>query len=126
MKLRDVLDRPVKSKSDLEREFGEKRIRRALSQGERVEGEHTSHKRVARRIALAHLGERPDYYSRLRRVEEAESSVAERRLAYWQKKLSDLESKWKSVRVRPVVFPEYDKLHAEYTAKVKNWGARAR
>ncbi len=40
-------------------------IKNALDRGIQVEKEHTSHHSDARRIALAHLGEKPDYYERL-------------------------------------------------------------
>ena len=40
-------------------------IKNALDKGIEVEKEHTSHHAEARRIALAHLGEKPDYYERL-------------------------------------------------------------
>ena len=44
-------------------------IERALASGIKVEREHTSHDDVAREIALDHLAERPDYYRRLKKVE---------------------------------------------------------
>jgi Protein of unknown function (DUF5661) len=37
--------------------------------GIKVEGEHTSNKEIARHIALAHLKELPDYYTRLKKME---------------------------------------------------------
>ncbi len=40
-------------------------INKALKRGIEVEKEHTTHSADARRIALAHLGEKPDYYKRL-------------------------------------------------------------
>lgn len=44
-------------------------IETQLEQGIAVEREHTSDDAVARRIALDHLNERPDYYSMLKRAE---------------------------------------------------------
>ena len=41
-----------------------------LSKGIRVELEHTDDVAVAREIALDHLGEYPDYYDRLEKVEK--------------------------------------------------------
>lgn len=41
-----------------------------LEKGIEVEYEHTSNKAVARRIALDHLAELPDYYTRLKKMEE--------------------------------------------------------
>lgn len=40
-------------------------INKALKRGIEVEKEHTTHAADARRIALAHLGEKPDYYKKL-------------------------------------------------------------
>ena len=45
-------------------------IRRQLERGIKVEHEHTTKLRVARQIALAHLGEDPDYYKKLKKVEK--------------------------------------------------------
>ena len=41
-----------------------------LEMGIEVEYEHTSDKQVAKRIALDHLAELPDYYTRLKKMEE--------------------------------------------------------
>lgn len=43
--------------------------RRQLAEGTDHEMEHTSSRKVARRIAIDHLIEIPDYYSRLSRME---------------------------------------------------------
>ncbi len=43
-------------------------VEKELKQGIKVEGEHTTHKEIARHIALAHLGEKPNYYELLRKV----------------------------------------------------------
>jgi len=40
-----------------------------LKAGTKVELEHTSDNKVAREIALDHLNELPDYYERLKKVE---------------------------------------------------------
>ena len=45
-------------------------IMHQLHDGTKVEKEHTTKDEVAREIALAHLGELPDYYVRLRKVEK--------------------------------------------------------
>lgn len=45
-----------------------------LRAGEKVEMEHTTHKPVARQIAIDHLRERPDYYVRLKKVEGEKTS----------------------------------------------------
>jgi translation elongation factor EF-Tu-like GTPase len=41
-----------------------------LKQGIKIEMEHTKNKAVAKRIALDHLAELPDYYTRLTKMEE--------------------------------------------------------
>ena len=45
-------------------------IEKQLEKGIKVEHEHTSKLKVARQIALAHLGEDPDYYSKLKKMEK--------------------------------------------------------
>jgi len=52
---------------------------RQLEMGIEIEGEHTSNHYRARRIALDHLAEFPDYYSRLMKMEEAAKK-------YWSKR----------------------------------------
>lgn len=61
-------------------------IRKQLSRGIKVELEHTTDPKLAREIALDHLAEMPDYYSRLARMEkgavkEAADALAPRELA---------------------------------------------
>ena len=41
-----------------------------LKMGIKVEKEHTSNDKIAREIALDHLGELPDYYTRLKKMEK--------------------------------------------------------
>ena len=41
-----------------------------LAMGVKVEQEHTTFPSIARQIALAHLGEIPDYYTRLKKMED--------------------------------------------------------
>lgn len=48
----------------------EKYIEKQLEAGIKVEHEHTSKLKVARQIALAHLGEDPDYYKKLKKIEK--------------------------------------------------------
>lgn len=50
-----------------------------LELGIEVESEHTGDKRMARIIALQHLEELPDYYSKLKKIESKASSVKEER-----------------------------------------------
>ena len=51
-------------------------IQKQLKMGIKVEGEHTTNKEEARSIALQHLDEIPNYYSRLKKV-ESKKSVSE-------------------------------------------------
>lgn len=48
----------------------EKYIKRQLEHGIKTEHEHTTKVAVARQIALAHLGEDPDYYKKLKKIEK--------------------------------------------------------
>ena len=45
-------------------------IEKQLQRGIKVEHEHTTKLAVARRIALTHLGENPDYYKKLKKIEK--------------------------------------------------------
>lgn len=45
-------------------------IESALQKGIKVEKEHTSKEDIARQIALAHLGEDPKYYDKLKKIEK--------------------------------------------------------
>lgn len=53
------------------------RIQKQLKMGVAVEGEHTTNKEEAERIALQHLAEKPNYYSELKKVEavKTESTI---------------------------------------------------
>lgn len=45
-------------------------IKNQLEMGRKVEMEHSSHPSVAERIALAHIEEDPNYYTKLRKIEK--------------------------------------------------------
>jgi len=45
-------------------------INKQLEKGTKVEKEHTSNKKIAREIASDHVGELPDYYDRLDKIEK--------------------------------------------------------
>lgn len=45
-------------------------VRKQLAMGIEEEKEHTSSPEVAQRIALAHLGATPDYYTKLKKIEK--------------------------------------------------------
>ena len=46
-------------------------IKDQLRMGIKIEAEHTTDKAEAKKIALQHLAERPDYYTKLKKVEES-------------------------------------------------------
>jgi hypothetical protein len=48
------------------------KIHNSLRKGVEVEKEHTKFPKIAEKIALAHLEELPDYYDRLKKIEESE------------------------------------------------------
>lgn len=52
-------------------------INSQLKMGIKIESEHTGSKQMARMIALQHLEELPDYYSRLKKVEKSKSPIKE-------------------------------------------------
>lgn len=45
-------------------------LRGQLASGIKVEKEHTSKRKVAKEIALDHLGEDPKYYEKLKKIEK--------------------------------------------------------
>lgn len=72
MKIADLLDVTVPTVAELARKYKTtlSAVNAELARGEKVEQEHTSDPKVARRIALAHLGERLDYYQQLAQIDE--------------------------------------------------------
>lgn len=70
--LKQFLNKRVLTVSALAKKHGvdEKYIEKQLEAGIKVEHEHTSKIKVARQIALAHLGEDPSYYSKLKKMEK--------------------------------------------------------
>ncbi len=66
-----LLDKPTKTPEELADLHGVpvEDIQRELLKGIRVEKEHTSKDEVAREIALDHLAEDPQYYTKLKKVE---------------------------------------------------------
>lgn len=65
----EYLDKKTPSLSTLIKKNG-KNILKQLKKGIKVEKEHTSNDKIAREIALDHLGELPDYYTRLSKMEK--------------------------------------------------------
>ena len=71
------------------------RIEKQLKNGIKVEMEHTTDKKEAEQIALQHLAERPDYYTRLKKVEESTTSGDEGLRDWFNKsKSSDGKKGW--------------------------------
>lgn len=74
MKIKDIkpLDKPTPSVEQIAKKHGVnvKVIKKQLKHGIKVEMEHTTDKKVAEEIALDHLAELPDYYTRLKKVEK--------------------------------------------------------
>lgn len=73
MKLKDVkpLDKPTMTVEQIAKKHGVSvdSIERQLEMGVKVEREHTSDDNTAKEIALDHLMELPDYYTKLKKVE---------------------------------------------------------
>ena len=67
-----LLDKPTPTVKQLALKHGVDitHIRAELEKGVRVESEHTSDPEIAKEIALDHINELPDYYTRLASVEE--------------------------------------------------------
>ena len=72
----EELNKPVMTPEQLAKKHGKpvEVIKKAIQKGINVEKEHTTHSVDAKRIALAHIGEKPDYYTKLDKagLEEAE------------------------------------------------------
>jgi len=72
MKMKDLLDVKTHTPEEIANHHGVdvKKIKQELVMGIEVEKEHTTDEKVAREIALDHLYEFPDYYTRLKKVEK--------------------------------------------------------
>lgn len=70
-----LLDKKTLTVPELAKKHGVsvEKIEAQLKMGIPVEKEHTSNDDIAREIALDHLAEKPDYYTRLKKVEESVS-----------------------------------------------------
>ena len=68
---KQFLNKPVSSTEDLadKHKVSVDEIQKQLEMGIKVEGEHTTKPKIARQIALAHIGEDPKYYSKLKKME---------------------------------------------------------
>ena len=68
---KDFLDKKTPSLEDIANKFHKsmKYMKNQLANGVKIEKEHSSDEKIAREIALDHLNERPDYYEKLKKVE---------------------------------------------------------
>ena len=74
-----LLDKPTPTVNDLAKKYGVPvlQVKKQLLKGIKVEKEHTDHPKIAREIALDHLGERLDYYMKLDKAHlEEETGVS--------------------------------------------------
>jgi hypothetical protein len=71
------LDKPTPTVKDIVAKFNVdyKYVMMQLQKGIQIELEHTSDITTAKEIALDHLGERPDYYERISKVEEHRKGI---------------------------------------------------
>jgi hypothetical protein len=71
IKLESLLNNKTPSVTKIAKKHGVTvdKINEQLDQGEQVEKEHTTDKKLARKIARDHLDEVPDYYTKLKKVE---------------------------------------------------------
>lgn len=72
------------SVKDIAKKFGvpESKIQHELKMGVKVELEHTKDKTIAKDIAMDHLAEMPDYYTRLNKLEDTA-------IKYWKKEIKE-------------------------------------
>lgn len=70
------LDKPTPSINQISKKSNKSLayVKAQLKLGSKIESEHTSNKNIAKEIARDHLGEKPDYYQKLRKVESFETS----------------------------------------------------
>jgi hypothetical protein len=68
--VKEQLDKPTPSEKTLDKKYGKSTVSKAMKQGEKIEKEHTSSSKTAKEIARDHIKERPDYYKKLKQVEE--------------------------------------------------------
>jgi hypothetical protein len=68
LSIEEQLDKAVPSVDDLIKKYGEQKVLKQLNIGIKVELEHTNNLPTALKIALAHLGEDPNYYTKLKKA----------------------------------------------------------
>jgi hypothetical protein len=76
MKLKDLNSVPTPDVKELADKYGvqQSEVEAAVVKGTKVELEHTKDKKVAREIAMDHIGEMLDYYDRLDKMEKPRDS----------------------------------------------------
>ena len=76
MKLKDLNSVPTPGVKELADKYGvqQSEVEAAIAKGTKVEQEHTKDKKIAREIAMDHLGEMLDYYDRLDKMEKSSDS----------------------------------------------------
>jgi GH24 family phage-related lysozyme (muramidase) len=92
----DIIDKLAK-KHDVSKEL----IARQLEMGIEVEKEHTSDSDKARKIALDHLDEVPDYYTLLKKHVESKKTIKEDLRRWFKEKWVDVSKKDKSGKHPP-------------------------
>lgn len=102
----EALDKKTPSVEELTKKYNvsKEEVEKELEKGIKVEMEHSSDKKVAREIALDHLGEKLDYYKKLNKfVEETKNKVKPTALerfraasAEREKKHADIETQMKA------------------------------
>ena len=65
-----TVDTPSEQELVKKHKVSKKEIKKAVKKGTKVEKEHTKKKHVANEIARDHVGEHPDYYDKLEKVEK--------------------------------------------------------
>ena len=79
-----LLNKPTPTVNELAKKYGVSvlDVKKRLMHGIKVEKEHTNNTKVAREIALDHLGEKLNYYKKLAKIEEETGSAGVRGLGY--------------------------------------------
>ena len=115
-KTESVLDKPTMSAKELAKKYKEpvKAINKTIKQGEKVEGEHTSNKTAAKEIARDHIGEKPDYYKKLAKMEDKVEEGLEK--ACW-KGYEAVGMKMKNGRKVPNCVPKEEYTGSEKVSK---------
>ena len=77
-----LLNKPTPTVNELAKKYGVSvlDVKKQLMHGIKVEKEHTNNTKIAREIALDHLGEKLDYYKKLAKIQEETGSAGVRGL----------------------------------------------